>query len=439
MTDAASAFEQMQLVYNQYARDRFTTPPPLDGKGSVKAILYIQSFSPDDNITPELAHKIAKAFVRKTFGDDAQAVIATHVDKRHIHSHIILNSYSISGQKFYANKESLQRVRYYSDGVCRAFGIEPNPNITGKGKGMKHNEWEHIRNGTSWKQQIRDEIDKLIPTVITLDELLQALEERGYEVKRGKYISIRTPEQKRFVRTKTLGEEYTEDSLIIRILYRDMGEGVEPLDNYRSDLWDAYDSVIGDVRVLAYQSKKIPRKQNITLPYSADNDLDVYRLSAQLNVINKYHIGSISDLKCRIKSLKDEHEKYRIKVNELIDEHIKLRNVLEQIKIYHELSAKGELTSKEEVQLLLSKQTMQQHGILTAGDEIHLRNRAENLGKRISTRKETLDKIKKQYEVFKDIRDTYYDDVSREGYIEGLVEEERQRQEQLRKNKKPKR
>ncbi len=439
MTDAASAFEQMQLVYNQYARDRFTTPPPLDGKGSVKAIHYIQSFSPDDNVTPELAHKITKAFVRKAFGDDAQAVIATHVDKRHIHSHIILNSYSISGQKFYAKKESLKRVRYYSDGVCRAFGIEPSPNITGKGKSMKHNEWEHRKNGTLWKQQIRDEIDKLIPTVITLEELLQALEERGYEVKRGKYISIRAPEQERFVRTKTLGEEYTEDSLIIRILYRDMGEGVEPLDNYRSDLWEAYDSVIGGVRILAEQQQKVPRKQNISLPYSADNDLDVYRLSAQLNVINKYHIDSVSDLENRIRKLKDEHEKYRTEVNELIDEHIKLRNVLEQIKIYHELSAKGELTSKEEVQLLLAKQTMQRHEILTVADEIRLRNKAENLGKIIGTRKETLDKIRRQYEVFKDIRDTYYDDVSRESYLSDLEKEERQRQEQLRKNKKPKR
>ena len=439
MTDAASAFQQMQLVYNQYARDRFTTPPPLDGKGSVKAIHYIQSFSPEDNVTPELAHKIAKAFVRKALGDDAQAVIVTHVDKRHIHSHIILNSYSISGQKFYANKESLKRVRYYSDGVCRAFGIEPNPNITGKGKGMKHNEWEHRKNGTSWKQQIRDEIDRLIPTVITLDELLQALEERGYEVKRGKYISIRAPEQERFVRTKTLGEEYTEDSLIIRILYRDMGDGVEQLDNYGSDLWEAYDSVLGDVRILAEQQRKVPRKQNISLPYSADNDLDVYRLSAQLNVINKYHFGSISELEVRIRKLKDEHEQYRTEVNELIDEHIKLRNVLEQIKIYHELSAKGERTSKEEVQLLIAKQTIQQNEILTAADEIRLRNRAENLGKIISTRKETLDKIKKQYEVFKDIRDTYYEDVSRENYISDLEKEERQQQEQLRKNKKPKR
>ena len=137
------------------------------------------------NITPELAHKIAKAFVRKTFGDDVQAVIATHVDKKHCHSHIIINSYSLSGQKFYANKDSLNRLREYSDGVCRAFGIEPSPNFKGTGRNMEYNEWEHMKNGTSWKEQIRQTIDELIGSVNSIDELLQALENRGYEVKHG--------------------------------------------------------------------------------------------------------------------------------------------------------------------------------------------------------------------------------------------------------------
>ena len=144
----------MKAVYEQYARDRFNSAPPIKGNGTVKAIHYIQSFDPKSNITPELAHKIAKAFVRKTFGDDVQAVITTHVDKNHCHSHIIINSYSLSGHKFYANKDSLKRVREYSDGVCRAFGIEPSPIFKGTGRTIYYNEWEHRKNGTSWKEQI---------------------------------------------------------------------------------------------------------------------------------------------------------------------------------------------------------------------------------------------------------------------------------------------
>ena len=256
----------MKAVYEQYARDRFNSPPPIKGNGTVKAIHYIQSFDPKSNITPELAHKITKPFVRKTFGDNVQAVIATHVDRQHIHSHVIINSYSLSGQKYYANKDSLKRVREYSDGVCRAFGIEPSPNFKGTGKNMEYNEWEHKKNGTSWKELIRQTIDELIGSVNSLDELLQALEERGYEVKREKYISIKAPGQQRFVRTKTLGEEYTEESLNIRIRYREVGTGSALTETPRSRLYATYATIIGDVRVLANKHEKIPRKKNYILP-----------------------------------------------------------------------------------------------------------------------------------------------------------------------------
>ncbi|MCM1061936.1 MAG: relaxase/mobilization nuclease domain-containing protein, partial [Eubacterium sp.] len=86
LTNAADAYLAMRTVYEHFSGYKFNEPIPLKGKGRVKAIHYIQSFDPADNISPELAHKIAKAFVRKTFGDDCQVVIATHVDKRHVHN-----------------------------------------------------------------------------------------------------------------------------------------------------------------------------------------------------------------------------------------------------------------------------------------------------------------------------------------------------------------
>ena len=437
MTDDESAYEQMKLVYNQFARDNFDSPPPLVGKGTVKAIHYIQSFSPDDNITPEQAHKVAKAFVRNTFGDDAQAVIVTHVDKKHIHSHIILNSYSLTGQKFYANKESLKRVREHSDGVCKALGIKINPNLTGKGRSMKYNEWQHKHNGTSWKEQIRQLIDELIPTVNSLDELLQAIEECGYEVKRGKYISIRTLEQKKFVRTKTLGEEYTEESLKIRITYREMGPELQSSQDDDSKLWAAYSSIIGDVRILADQHRKVPRKQNVTMPYSADNDLDVYRLSAQLSVMNEDNIRSIKDLEDRKIEQKKLYEKYKGEVNIHIEEYNKMVSLLEQSELFHELSKKTELSPSEQLQLSLSRQAMQNNSMLTLSDVDTLRERARILGNKNAALKEKLNSCKQRYAVYQDILQTY-DRLSNRDYVAELVEEERKRQEQLRK-KKPKR
>ncbi len=74
----------MKMVYEQFSGKRFDEPLPLVGKGRVKAIHYIQSFDPKNNITSEEAHRVAKAFARKTFGDNCQIVIATHCDKNHI-------------------------------------------------------------------------------------------------------------------------------------------------------------------------------------------------------------------------------------------------------------------------------------------------------------------------------------------------------------------
>ena len=438
MNDTDSAYLQMQLVYNQFAHDRFDSPPPLEGKGTVKAIHYIQSFSPEDNVTPELAHKIAKAFVRKMFGDDAQAVIATHVDRQHLHSHIIINSYSLSGHKFYANKDSLKEVRRVSDGVCKALGVEINPNLTGKGKSIKRYEWEQRRKGTSWKEQIRQAIDNLIATVDSLDELLQALEERGYEVKRGKYISIRAPEQERFVRTKTLGEEYNEESLKTRILYREVGTGTTPELNNESKLRAAYIAIIGDVRVLASQHKKIQRNRIITAEYSADNDLDVYKMSAQLSVINKNNLHSIGEVEGEIKRLKSFYDKQRVEINEFIEEHNRLVSLWEQAQEFYSLlkkSKEGELSDTEKMRKAVCKQAMERNEILNSADVDALRRRVKSLSKRVSNMKDNLEKCRQRFEVYCDIRDTY-NKISKGDYISNLVEEEKQRREQAKKKQK---
>ena len=434
-TDAHDAYLQMKVVYEHFARDKYNNPPPLEGKGTVKAIHYIISFADSENVSPELAHKLAMTFVRKNFGDEVQAVIATHVDKSHVHSHIIVNSYSLSGRKYYANRDTLRKARENINGICRAFGITPALNFENKGRSVDHYEWEQRKKGTSWKELIRQAIDELIGSVSSLDELLQVLEERGYEVKRGKYISIKAPGQERFVRTKTLGEEYTEESLNTRILYKDIGAGNTIAEDEPSQLKAAYIAVIGDVRILAEQRKKVPRKRIVTAEYSADNDLDVYRLSAQLSVISKNNIGSIGELEGRISQLKDEYETRRDEINNLIDEHNRLVSLLEQVREYHALRNKGELSETEKVRLAICKQAVESAAVLSASDTDRLRERVEILGKEIGTLKGNLDKTRQQYDVYCDIRDTYYK-ISKGDYLSDLVEEERKRREQAKKKNK---
>ena len=344
-------------------------------------------------------------------------------------------SYSLSGQKYYANKESLRQFRRNSDGVCKAFGIEIHPNLEGKGRSVDHYEWEQRKKGTSWKEQIRQIIKELIGSVNLLDELLQALEERGYEVKRGKYISVKAPGQERFVRTKTLGEEYTEESLNTRILYKEIGAGNTVADDKPSELRAAYVAVIGDVRILAEQRKKVPRKIIVTAEYSASNDLDVYKLSAQLSVINKNELHSIGELEGQIKRLRDFYEKQRVEINELIEEYNRLVSLWEQAQEFYALSEKDKLSDTEKLRKAVSKQAMEQNEIFNAADADDLRERVNSLCKRIDGMKESLEKSRQQYEVYCDIRDTY-NKISKGDYPSNLVEEERKRREQIEKKKK---
>lgn len=173
-------------------------------------------------------------------------MIATHIDKRHVHTHFIINTYGINGRKFNDNLTTRKNLREISDRVCLAFGIKP---IEPKqdAQGVEYNEWRHQRHGTSWKEKIREDIDGLVGCVKNVDELLAELEHLGYVVKRGKYISVRAPEQQRAVRLKTLGEDYTVEQLASRILWRDVGAGIKfPCE--KSELQDKYSETIRDIQ-----------------------------------------------------------------------------------------------------------------------------------------------------------------------------------------------
>ncbi len=287
MTDAADAYLNMKAVYELYSGRSFDEPLPKTGKGRVKVIHYIQSFSPDENITPEQAHRIAKAFVRKTFGDECQAVIATHTDRHHLHTHIILNTYSITGKRFYDNWHSRNHAREYSDRVCLAFGIQPIEN-SGRSKSTSYAEWYNRGRGTSWKEQIRQELDRLVPEVKNLAELFAIMEEHGFSVRRGRYLMMKAPDQKRAIRLDNLGDLYSLDCLDIRILYH-TGE----LQNCvrLTDLQKAYGLVLGET---------------ITLKREGRNHTDIQRLAAQLAVINREGIRSIGEVEGKAEAYRAE-------------------------------------------------------------------------------------------------------------------------------------
>ena len=87
-------------------------------------------------------------------------------------------------------------------------------------RGKSYIEHQAAQNGTSYKAKLKAAIDRLLPACSDLEELLRRLQREGYEIKRGKYISARAPDQERFTRLKTLGVDYTEEALAARIAGR---------------------------------------------------------------------------------------------------------------------------------------------------------------------------------------------------------------------------
>lgn len=437
MANAADAYLAMKTVFEHYSGEKFNAPVPTEGKGSVKAIHYIQSFSPDENITPEEAHQIAKAFARKTFGDNCQIVIATHLDKGHLHNHYMLNTYALDGKKFNDNQTTLKHIREYSDRVCLAFGIQPIAETKNKGKTLAYNEWEHKKRGTSWKQKIRLDIDRLIATAKNLDELLCELELMGYSIKRGKYISIKAEGQERYVRTKTLGEDYTEERLVSRILWRDVGSAVT-LTGEPAPIRSEYLKAIDEVSELARTGQKIQRKRDSSVPYTPENDMDVYKLSAQLTIINRDNIHSIGELEGKIEKLKAEYENARQELNALSAKQESLGSLIEQAEKYFELLDKPSLTLSEKLKLNICKQAISSHNIQSRPELEQLKSTAQETTKKIALLKENFEKCRQLDEVYSDIAHTYYD-ISSGDYISRLVEEERQKREreaqQIKKNK----
>ncbi len=433
MANAEDAYLNMKMVYEHFSGKKYNEPPPLNGKGRVKAIHYIQSFDPQDNISPEEAHRISKAFARKTFGDDCQIVIATHCDKNHIHTHFILNSYSLSGKKFYDNQTTLNKIKEYSDRVCLAFGIQPYDKSKGKGKTIAYNEWEHKRKGTSWKQKIRVEIDRLISSVKNIDELLYELEMLGYTVKRGKYISIKAPEQQRFVRCKTLGEDYTEASLISRIHWRDVGVNIT-LSGEPAPIRDDYIRTINDVSQLARDGGKIQRKRDSSAPYSPENDMDVYKLSAQLTIINRDNIHSIGELEGKIENLKDTYEKARQEFNVLLLEQDRLNSLVESADTFYELSEKPSLSISENLRLNICRQSMQKNGVSSREDFERLKQLQCDTKQKISAINNSFENCKKLYDIYADIAKTYHE-ISKGDYISKLIEEKKKQEQNAVKKK----
>lgn len=220
--ELVSAFEcEVDTAYLEFALNKNLyeniTGNETKRNGDVLAYHLRQAFKPGE-VEPELAHQIGIKLAKEFTKENHQFVIATHVDKAHIHNHIIFNSTNLDSEKKFKDEwRSAKDVRKISDRLCLENDlsvVEPKNE-----RGQHYKEWEENQKGKSWKQQIKDILDEAIEKSKDYDEFLMIIKSKGIEVKTGKHIAFKLENlgQQRFTRGKTLGSDYTEEQLKSRI------------------------------------------------------------------------------------------------------------------------------------------------------------------------------------------------------------------------------
>lgn len=178
-----------------------------------------QSFAPGE-ATPETAHAIGVKMAQELWGDRFEVVVSTHLDKNHLHNHFVLNSVSFKdGKRYYDNKTTYSLMRQTSDRLCREYSLSVIENPQ-RGKSRHYAEWKAEQESKpTWRGLIREDVDKAIDESMTFTQFIANLRRQGYEVKTGvKYMAVRPNGKERFVRLKTLGDDYTEETIKERIL-----------------------------------------------------------------------------------------------------------------------------------------------------------------------------------------------------------------------------
>ncbi len=190
------------------------------GRGDRLAYHLIQSFSPDDDITPEKALQLGIEYAQKVTGGKYEFVVSTHIDKDHIHNHIIFNAVDyVNHRKYHSDVMDKYRIRDINDEICKANDLSVLPKYRARRKFKFENQYKKEKD--TWKSKIKQSIDQAILTSDTFEDFLFAMEMEGYEIKKGKHILFRAPGQEKGTRAKTIGDDYSEEAIRERIANKD--------------------------------------------------------------------------------------------------------------------------------------------------------------------------------------------------------------------------
>ncbi|MEG6521386.1 relaxase/mobilization nuclease domain-containing protein [Desulfotomaculum sp. 1211_IL3151] len=364
--DIDTACEQMSRTKLQFQKT--------DG---ILAFHGYQAFAPGE-ATPETAHAIGVKLAKGLWGDRFEVVVSTHLDKEHLHNHFVLNSVSfIDGKRYYDNNATYALMRQTSDRLCREYSLSiienPKP-----GNSKHYAEWKAEQEGTpTWRGLIREDVDKAIAASMTFTQLIASLRGQGYEVKTGvKYIAVRPPGKERFVRLKTLGNDYTEEAIKQRILQNRSPKRPPPLPEPKQKRYTMKSPVKTNKRITGlralyfhylYKMGILPRKRASSkrTHFLLREDLrHLAEITAQTKLLCAHLISSKEQLLTYQKSVEQE-------MSALYTDRKSLYNRIRRCKNEEQISAyKAQIKELSKKLSLLRKEVKLCTGILSRSGEM---------------------------------------------------------------------
>ena len=290
-------------------------------KGTHLGRHLIQAFEPGE-VTPEEAHEIGMQLAKEILGGKYEFVLTTHIDKGHIHNHLIFNAVSFTDHKHYhSNKRSYHYIRRTSDRLCKEHGLSVI--IPGKDKGKSYIEHQAAQTGTSYKAKLKAAIDRLIPASADFEDLLLRLQKEGYEIKRGKYVSCRASDQERFTSMKTLGADYTEEAITARIA----GHSRPSKQPKQRD---------GRISLLIDIQNNIKAQENAGFAHWAKLN-NLKQAARTMNFLTEHGINSYGELESRLAAITEKRDTAHASMKETEARIVELSLVMKQAGTYRRL------------------------------------------------------------------------------------------------------
>lgn len=320
--------------------------------GTRSAYHIIQSFSPKDKITVEQANEIGLKLCKELY-PNYQCVISTHIDKGHIHNHISVNAINLSGKKLedrLANqKEGLYGLSDTSDKIAAQYGCFIMPKKIYHKSRERDYYYQYKRQ--TWKEQIQEDIEKVISKCNSIDELLDELSIKGYEIRRGKHISVRCLGMQRYARIDTISSKYATDNLYK--FYRNRTNiKLLAIKTNKTE----FNSILfqkANESKIAIEKSQLQTKGKVYNEYQKTKYQEIqryYKLKQQLEYLDKYNIrdfndiereisikrGQIKDKNIEMKKNQDKFNKI-LKTTEMANDYIRLYELYEYAMSYKEI------------------------------------------------------------------------------------------------------